>query len=609
MQLLPGLNQIRMNSLFNKSLFTCCLASGYVFIFPSCKHYSDSQNTEIHPNILIILTDDQGWGDLSMNGNPNLQTPHVDALGSNGLTFDRFYASAVCSPSRAELLTGRFALRGGVFSTSTGGERLNLDEKTMAEYFREAGYATATYGKWHNGMQPPYHPISRGFDDFYGFCSGHWGDYLDPMMEHNGNIVQGEGYMPDDLTNHTIRFIEQHKNNPFLILLSFNTPHSPMQVPDDLWAKVKDRQLDSLYTGPNTEDETFTRAALAMCENIDWNVGRIMQKLKDLDMEENTLVIFTSDNGPNSWRWNGGMKGIKGWTDEGGLRVPMVMQWKGTLPPGRVIPEIASFPDLLPTLAELALIDFHPPKPLDGKSLFPLMVQHAPDWPDRMLISHWAGQTTVRNQRFRLDRENMLFDMVDDPGQTTDVSDTYPEVAGEMIQAKETFHRDLVATFPATDERPFTVGHPDHGFTHLPARDALATGSIARSNRWPNCSFYTNWTNQDDYMYWNVEVLESGLFEAIIYYTLAPEDTGTRLQLRFGGSRLAFAIDEAHDPPLEGMAYDRVKREESYVKDFQPLTAGQIYLEKGRGKLMLEALAIPGSRSIDFRQLILNRVD
>ena len=594
---------------YNKTLATCCLASGCGLMLTSCTSQSDSLHAERAPNILIILTDDQGWGDLSMNGNPNLQTPHVDALAKNGITFDRFFAAPVCSPSRAEMLTGRYALRGGVFSTSTGGERLNPDEKTMAEYFKEAGYATATYGKWHNGMQPPYHPNSRGFDDFYGFCSGHWGDYIDPMMEHNGKIVQGEGYMSDDLTTHTMRFIQQHKNNPFLILLSFNTPHSPMQMPNELWNTVKDRPLDSLYTGAHHEDETFTRAAIAMCENIDWNVGRIMQKLKDLELEENTLVIFTSDNGPNSWRWNGGMKGRKGYTDEGGVRVPMVMQWKGTLQPGKLIKEIAFFPDLLPTLAELANIDFIPPKPLDGKSLLPLMLQDSPYWPDRMLISHWDGNTTVRNQRFRLDHENNLFDMINDPGQTADVSQSGPDVLSEMIHAKEQFHQELVAPFPLTDERPFTVGHPDYGFTHLPARDALVEGNIQRSNRWPNSSFYTNWTHTDEYIYWDVEVLQSGLYEAVVYYTLEPENTATLLQLGFDSSKLEFGGLEAHDPPLEGMEFDRVKREESYVKDFKPFLAGTIYLEQGKGKLILQALEIQGNKTIDFRQLILNRVE
>ena len=186
----------------------------------------NSQRTN-KPNIVIILTDDQGWGDLGITGNTNLATPNIDAIAKNGVMFDHFYASPVCSPTRAELLTGRYFPRLGVYSTSSGGERLNLNETTIAEVFKEAGYATAAYGKWHNGMQPPYHPNARGFDDFYGFCSGHWGNYHSPMLEHNGEIVQGEGFIIDDLTNQGLDFINRNKERPFFLYLPYNTPHSP----------------------------------------------------------------------------------------------------------------------------------------------------------------------------------------------------------------------------------------------------------------------------------------------------------------------------------------------------------------------------------------------
>ena len=151
-----------------------------------------TKKQETPPNIIIILTDDQGWGDLSINGNTNISTPNIDKLAENGVIFDRFYVCPVCSPTRAELLTGRYHVRSGVWETGAGGERMDLDETTIAEVFQQAGYATAAYGKWHNGMQPPYHPNSRGFDDYYGFCSGHWGNYYSPMLEHNGEIVQGK---------------------------------------------------------------------------------------------------------------------------------------------------------------------------------------------------------------------------------------------------------------------------------------------------------------------------------------------------------------------------------------------------------------------------------
>ena len=148
-------------------------------------------SAERKPNIVIILSDDQGWGDLSVHGNTNLSTPNIDSLARDGALFDRFYVSAVCSPTRAELLTGRYHARGGVYSTSTGGERLDLDEKTLGDAFKAAGYATGAFGKWHNGTQYPYHPNGRGFDEYYGFPSGHWGNYFSPILEHNGELVRG----------------------------------------------------------------------------------------------------------------------------------------------------------------------------------------------------------------------------------------------------------------------------------------------------------------------------------------------------------------------------------------------------------------------------------
>ncbi len=205
----------------------------------SCKTSNQTGSEgDRHPNVIIILSDDQGWGDLSMNGNVNLSTPHIDQLSANGASFDRFYVCAVCSPTRAELLTGRYHPRGGVYSTSAGGERLDLDESTLADAFKNAGYATAAFGKWHNGMQYPYHPNARGFNEYYGFCSGHWGDYFSPPLEHNGQLVKGNGFVIDDFTERAMAFMEEHQNRPFLVYLPYNTPHSPMQVPQTVLGEI-----------------------------------------------------------------------------------------------------------------------------------------------------------------------------------------------------------------------------------------------------------------------------------------------------------------------------------------------------------------------------------
>jgi hypothetical protein len=428
-------------------------------------------------------------------------------------------------------------------------------------------------------------------------------------MEHNGIIVQGKGFMPDDLTQRTIDFIKSREEQPFFTILSFNTPHSPMQMPDELWNSVKNRKLDSLYMGPQAENLDFTRAALAFCENIDWNVGRLMLSLDEEDLSQNTLIIFLSDNGPNSWRWNGGMKGRKGSTDEGGVRVPFIMHWPGHIKAGKKLPEIASIPDLLPTLIDLAGLDSDIPKPLDGRSLKPLLTNDATQWEDRMLINHWNGQTSVRSQHFRLDREERLYDLERDPAQQFDVTANYDSIWNVMMGVKKQFEQSVLADLPEIDDRPFTLGAPGAIYTHFPARDAEASGEIRRSNQWPNCSFYTNWSEVRDSIYWNTEVMEDGLFNVMVYYTCAEEDAGTRLQLQLNSSILDFDVIEAHDPPLSGMEYDRIPREESYVKDFKKLNAGEIFLKKGHGMLSLKALNIPGNQSIDFRQIVFERLN
>ena len=210
------------------------------------------------PNIIVMLTDDQGWGDLSIHGNTAIDTPNIDRLAREGAQFDRFYVSPVCSPTRAELLTGRHHVRCGVYDTSEGAERCDPDEKMIGEVFKKAGYRTAAFGKWHNGMQYPYHPNARGFDEFYGFCSGHWGDYYSPMLEHNNEMVQGNGFVIDDFTEKAMAYIEQHKDEPFFVYLPYNTPHSPMQVPDRWWNKFKERELTQDHPKKQFEkDEHF----------------------------------------------------------------------------------------------------------------------------------------------------------------------------------------------------------------------------------------------------------------------------------------------------------------------------------------------------------------
>ena len=563
------------------------------------------------PNVLIVLTDDQGWGDLSLNGNRNLNTPRIDSLAKNGVQFDRFYVCAVCSPTRAEFLTGRYHARSGVYSTSAGGERMNLDETTIADSFRAAGYRTGAFGKWHNGMQYPYHPNGRGFDEYYGFCSGHWGDYFSPPLEHNGALVQGDGFCIDDFTNKAIEFMRRAKqaDKPFFAYLPFNTPHSPMQVPNPYWKRFKDKDLPMHNREPQKEVPNHLRCALAMCENIDWNVGRLLDFLEEEELAEDTIVLYFCDNGPNGVRWNGGMKGRKGSTDEGGVRSPLLIRWPTHLAPGQTIKPIASVTDLLPTLTDLCGVQRIGNKPLDGKSLAPLLRQEVPqkEWPDRVIINQWKTKCSVRNQRFRLDHQGKLFDIVADPEQRHDVSAKHPQEKQTLASARKQ-HLAEVDGFD-NDDRPFLVGHPDYRFTQVPARDASFTGEIQRSNRFPNCSFLKNWTSAKEKIFWDVHVGAAARYKVQLQYACKKENVGSELELTIGDSVLPFKIAVPHDPPLRGMENDRFKRTESYVKDFETIEIGELSMTAGPGRLELRAKSIPGDEAIEFRLLMFERLD
>ncbi|MGA1544344.1 MAG: arylsulfatase [Saprospiraceae bacterium] len=531
------------------------------------------------PSVLIIMADDQGWGDLSYNGNLTIATPNIDEIAKEGLVFDNFYVSPVCSPTRAEVLTGRYHFRSGIYGTSAGGERLNLGESTIAETFQEAGYATALFGKWHSGSQGPYHPNQRGFEEFFGFCSGHWGHYFNPLLEHNGVLTREEGYVSDILTNQTMEFIDKQGEKPFFIWLAFNTPHSPMQVPDQYWEGLA---VDSMKQMEETQDTLHTKAALAMVKNLDDNVGRIMQLLKDKQLEENTIVVYMTDNGPNGYRYNGGMKGIKGSTEEGGTRSPFFIQWKNHLKHQLLSVNGAAI-DLFPTLAQLAGLEPKTEYPLDGKDL----LNASQELDSRMLVQHWNGRVGIRSGDYRLSNDGSIYHISQDRGQR------YPLEIGSnniLFQKIVEFRDSIVNTveWPSKnqDHRPFPVGTQN---TFFPARDAILMGNLTRSNPYPNSSYITNWTSTLDSIKWNSEVLEKGKYELLLHYTCKEEAQNSRLKVQMGGQTISVTLSEVHDPPAYGRESDRTPRIESYVKDFKRWPIGVVDLEVGDMPIVITA--------------------
>lgn len=574
----------------------------------------EAAKASTQPNIVIFLADDQGWGDLSCHGNTNLATPNIDSLAREGTTLENFYVCAVCAPTRAEFLTGRYHFRTGVSGVSEGAGRLNPDETTLADLLDQAGYATGVFGKWHNGTQSPYHPLDRGFDEFYGFTSGHWGHYFSPPLDHNRSRVKGNGYLTNDLTDHALTFIDAHHDKPFLCYVPFNTPHSPFYVDDDFYDKFEGLNPAMKNRDPEKENIPATRAALAMCENIDWNVGRILSRLEALGLRENTIVVYFSDNGPNTFRWNGGMKGKKGTVDEGGLRSPFLIRWPGKISAGRTITNVAGAIDLLPTLTALAEVPAETAKPIDGRSFAELLLGNPKTtensdavWPDRELFSVWRKRVTVRTSQFRLDERGSLFDIQKDRGQHHDVAKEHPEIASRLRKAVAVHRAEAAEHFAANANRPFTVGYAES--TTLPARDGVPHGTIQRSSKAPNNSFFTNWTQTDDSITWDIKVGAAGRYRATVFYTCPSPNVGATVRLSRGNSSTEAIVADAFDPPTWDKSKERVAESHYFVKDFKPLDLGVLTLKEGRDTLTLTAPKLVGGRGIDVYSVVLERAE
>ncbi len=340
-----------MRILFHLLLLSLCTA-----VFPGVVYAQPR-------NIVLIMADDMGWGDIAINGNTaGISTPNLEKIARSGARFEHFMVSPLCAPTRASLLTGRYHLRTGVANVTGGLETMRTEEVTMAEVFKKAGYATGLFGKWHNGAHYPQDPNGQGFDEFFGFCGGHWTNYFNTRLQHNHTMVETRGYITDVLTDAALDFIEKNKAHPFLCYIPYNAPHGPFQVDDKYFNKFKSK-------GVNDMDA----AIYGMVENVDENIGRVLQKLEALKLTGNTIVVFLTDNGPNSARYNGNMKGKKGAVDEGGVRVPLFIRWPAKIKGETVVNQLAAHIDLLPTLVELSGITPTRSLPWDGKSLVPLL--------------------------------------------------------------------------------------------------------------------------------------------------------------------------------------------------------------------------------------------
>jgi len=449
-----GATDVRLNRRgFLKTIGYAAASTGTLSILPWCDGISQITAAQIgRPNVVLVITDDQGYGDLGCHGNPVIQTPNLDRLYTQSIRLTNFHVGPTCSPTRAALMTGHYCNRTGVWHTIMGRSLLRKDEVTVADVFSAGGYRTAIFGKWHLGDNYPFRPQDRGFGEVLIHGGGgvgqgpdYWGnDYFDDTYFHNGRPKKFEGYCTDIWFDGAMKFIEANKERPFFCYIPTNAPHGPYNVADKYSRPYRDKGVDSRQAN-----------FYGMITNIDENMGRIMQRLKQLGLEENTILIFMTDNG-TSGSYSGGMRGKKGSEYEGGHRVPCFIRWpSGGLTGGSDIDRLTAHIDLLPTLIEMCGLKEPRGVKFDGDSLVQLLKGQEMNWPDRTLITDsqriehpekWR-KSAVMTDRWRLVNGRELYDIKADPGQKNDIADGQPQVVEKLRKAYEDWWADVSQRF------------------------------------------------------------------------------------------------------------------------------------------------------------------
>jgi arylsulfatase A-like enzyme len=482
-------------------------------------HAADPSAAAGKPNVIIVLTDDQGYGDLSCTGNPILKTPNMDRLSREGVQFTNFHVDSYCSPTRSALMTGRYSHRVGGWGTVCGRNMLRADEVTMADVFRHNGYHTGHFGKWHLGTNYPYRPMDRGFEEWLGHGDGgtgcatdFWGnDRVNDRYIHNGvwEAKPRKGYEADVFFDAVMQFIHAGKSQPFFVYLALYNPHGPCNIPDRSWAEpYRGRGPANFY---------------ASIARVDENLGRLRAFLKDEGLEDNTVLIFLSDNGTAEGEkvFNAGMRGKKGSPYDGGHRQPCFMRWPaGGLDKPVTVEHLAAHVDLLPTLVELCSLALPRPVRFDGVSLRPLLFNPKAGWPDRTLVlgtvpncgitvkpglPRYGRNCSVMTDRWRLVGDCELYDMATDPGQRHDVAAEHPEVVQKLRADYKSYWMDVSARDKDMRGRPI-IGASQAAEVALCAEDWYPTqgpcpwnqGDVADGKR--------------AFGYWTVRFAEAGAY-------------------------------------------------------------------------------------------------
>lgn len=571
---------------------------------------------DTRPNVLMIITDDQGYGELSLHGNPHLETPNIDQIGREGVRFDRFYVSTVCAPSRASVLTGRYHLRTGTHGVTRNQEAMRPEEVTIAEALKGAGYQTACIGKWHNGIQYPYTPLGQGFDYFFGFTGGHINDYFDATLLRGTDSEQTHGYITDVLTDDAISYIKGRGQEPFFCYLAYNAPHGPWQVPDAYYDRFRAKGFNEVVS-----------SIWGMVENLDDNIGRLLECLEEEGISENTVVVFLTDNGATKTKtiYNAAMRGGKTSVHEGGSRVPLFIRWPEAGWEPHVIEQLTAHIDLFLTLLDLCGVEPPPDPELDGVSLRPLIEEENPLWEDRVIFTQNpidesnVYPAAVRTSKYRLlkkipgpqagssavNRDSSayeweLYDMISDPGEKEDLAaDNEGIVQGLSANYMKWFES---ATSAGLERFPLPVGYSEQNPVQLFAHQAFFSDPIRYfTGRGAANDWLTGWTSIEGKIWFDIDVHREGFYRLEIAYACPFGNEGSKIRVSTGDASLDAIVPVAPVVPIP--LQDRAPGYKSRV--WARLDLGEMELKEGKQRILIEALAIPGSEVLDFKHLAL----
>ena len=487
------------------------------FLLFSCSDKLDYN----YPNVILVITDDQGYGDIGYNGNPHIITPNLDKFASESIRFNNFNVSPVCAPTRSSLLTGRYSLRTGVTDTYNGGAIMSSNEITLAEILNKNNYKTGIFGKWHLGDNYPSRPSDQGFQESLIHLSGGIGQvgdftnyykgstsYFDPTLWLNNNQKKYDGYCSDVFTDEALKFIEKNKDNQFFCYLSFNAPHTPLQVPDkyvQMYEEIDPTIINGDNLDMNKKNIQDAKKIYGMVTNIDENFGKLINRLDELKLKENTIVIFMTDNGPQQPRYVSNLRGLKSQVYNGGIKVPFYLNYPRIHDEGTDLDFFSAHIDILPTITKLCNLPIPNDRKIDGIDLFDNKINKK----ERDFFSYWTRKSPELYKNISLNNGNYklvgntnynskiedfeLYDLEEDPNESENLIVKEKSIGLEMKSRMDKIYDELINSKNLINKPRINIGNPNENPTFLNRNDASGQRGI--------------WSQNEVFGFWKVSIV------------------------------------------------------------------------------------------------------